>query len=252
VWVASAALVGCASPQGDGHTRGELGRVKFSYQRSCFFGCPLDQPLLVGTRESIRLTGRGNEGGVVPESSDKAIAIFALERACYCERRDASKVRIEIADDAGCEAAFRKACENTVLVEAKSEGDARLTLKARDGITIDRATLEVRKAARGLLRATFPDRLGSIETTDLALHTGETVALEVELFDAEGRKLLAPEGVVWRVDDAKVATVSGFLVGPSGEIRAGLDANVQGVAAGTAKLTVVVPGSDATLALLVR
>lgn len=250
--VAVAALVGCAPVGGDGHTRGEFGQVHFSYKRSCFFGCPIDQPLLSGTREAIELSGRGNDEGIAAKSSDKDVAVFAVERACYCERKDDSNVRVDIAKDAHCEGVFLKTCENTVLVEAKAAGDAKLTLTAEDGSTVDRVTVQVRNADQSLFVATFADRLGSMEANKLDLSEGDTVELKIELFDADGRKLLAPEAVTWRVDDDTIAAVSAFLVGPSGEIQTGLSASVHALAAGEAELTVDVPGNDGTLALHVR
>src|SRR4051794_30674846 len=84
-------LVGSAGCKDDGSedgTPGELGRVAFTYQQSCFFGCPLEQPLLAGTRETIAVTGAGDEEGVTAQSSDEGVAELAIEHACYCERDD--------------------------------------------------------------------------------------------------------------------------------------------------------------------
>src|SRR4051794_30329765 len=59
-----AALAGCAQGQDVANgSRGELGHVEFNYQRSCFFGCSLAQPLLAGTRERIGLSDSGDAEG---------------------------------------------------------------------------------------------------------------------------------------------------------------------------------------------
>ena len=72
-WLLLALVLACAGCGGDDFgsgTVGDDGRVEFSFQRSCFFGCPLEQPLLVGARERIEL-------------SDEA---HAIEKTCKLEK----------------------------------------------------------------------------------------------------------------------------------------------------------------------
>jgi hypothetical protein len=251
VWIGSAA--GCKKVEaGEDHTRGELGRVSFNYKRSCFFGCPLEQPLLAGTRERIGLTGAGDDEGVHVRSNNPEHAEFALERECFCERSDNAGGRIQIADDARCEEPFHKHCDNDVLVQAGSAGAATLELLDARDRPIDRASVRVADAAEAEFEATFADHLGAISGDDFELTAGQSFDLALALFDDEGRKLLAPEGVHYRVQDADVATVTAFLLGGGAELRAGLAVVVDGKTAGETMLSVDVPGLEAAVMIRVR
>lgn len=245
-------LASCADLEGgDETTLGERGRVGFAYDRSCFFDCPIEQPLLVGTRETIQLTGPGDDEGIRARTSDDDLIELAVERDCFCERRDGHPGRLEIADDATCEDAWRKHCDNLVLVRAKKAGDARLELRDHQDELVDAIELHLRKAHAAAFFATHTDRLGTQEATSLELAEGEQVDLEVELYDAQGLVLLAPEGVTWRIEDDGVASVSAWLIGTGAEVEAGLTVTVQARAPGTTDVHVVVPGLDASIPLRV-
>ncbi|HKU41427.1 MAG TPA: Ig-like domain-containing protein [Polyangiales bacterium] len=231
---------------------GDLGRVSFSYQRSCFFGCPLAQPLLSGTREQIAVTGAGDGRGVHAKSSDADVAEFALERDCFCERDDDVGGRIEVAEDARCEAPRVKHCDNAILVQAKAAGDVSLELRDEHDRLIDRATLLVRDAERARFRGTRASQLGAREADSFELRTGETLDLELTLFDARGRALLAPEAVHWQSSEPSLASVSAFLRPGGAELDAGLEVVVTGRAAGTATVRVTVPGLEASVECEVR
>ena len=248
-WLAAGVLIlcGCAKDVDESGTRGEYGRVAFNYQRSCFFGCPLEQPLLVGARERITVTGVADDEHVTASSSDEELARFAIERSCFCQRGDDPTGRFEIANGAGCDAPYRKHCDNDVLVEALGEGDPILELRDATGAALDRVPLRVREAAEAEFEATFRDQLGAQPGTSFDLEAGESIELALALYDADGRKLLAPEGVHYRVQDPAVATVTAFLIGGGAELDAGLDTVVQG----KAELAVDVPGLRATLAISV-
>jgi hypothetical protein len=226
-------------------TPGERGRVQFSYARSCFFGCPLEQPLLVGTRERIDLSGAGDIESLEVTSSDESIAEFAVERACFCERSDSTR-RLDIAEDAKCDAPWHKHCDNHVLVQANDAGDAWLELHdaEKDGVMIDRARVQVEEAHSAHFEGTLPHRLGPISGTRFELTPGDSLELEMTLYDVHGRSLLAPEGVTWRTDDDAVATLSAFLIGSGPEVSAGLQITVQAVSAGLATLSADVPGLE--------
>ncbi|HEX2676792.1 MAG TPA: hypothetical protein VHM19_09135 [Polyangiales bacterium] len=223
---------------------GELGSVGFSYKRSCFFGCPLGQPLLAGTRETIELTDHGDLAGLHVKSSDDAIASFAVQRACYCARADDKGGRIEIADDATCTSPFEKHCDNTVLVQAGNPGDATLELRDAHAHLLDRASVLVREPARVVFTATYPDRLAPVEASAFTIGAGQNVDVTATFYDDEGRKLLAPEGVHWKTSDAKVADLTAFLLGSGAMLDAGLDVVVQAHAKGKAAVTVATPGFD--------
>jgi len=144
---------------------GELGRIEFTYTRSCFFGCLVDQPLLVGTRETIRLEG---EAGSAPKlsvrSTNTSVADFALERQCYCEREDTTG-RIDVALDGMCEEPWRLICENTVQVGALEAGDAKVEVLNESDAVLDRVTVHVKEANRARFFGTLPDALGWLGIT---------------------------------------------------------------------------------------
>jgi hypothetical protein len=241
-----AALAGaCQSDATIDSSLGELGRVSFRYQRSCFFGCPLAQPLLSGTRERIALSSEGNVEGLRVKSSDADVAEFAIQRDCYCEREDDVGGRIEVDEDARCSAPRTKRCENQILVQAKGAGDADLELRDSHAAVIDRTTLLVREAQSARFRGTRSSALGPREATSFELREAETLDLELTLFDSHGRALLAPEGVHWRSTDASVASVTAFLQAGGAELDAGLDVVVHGDTAGEAEVGVEVPGLEA-------
>jgi len=247
---AGLAAAGCAKPPagdpgGDG-TLGDEGRVWFEYERSCFFGCPLEQPLLSGARESIGVDGAGDAEGVIAVSSDPAVAAVALERECYCAREDDRLGRLAIDRDADCPDAWRKHCDNRILIEGGVPGVA--TLELRDGSAlVDRVRVVVHEAETARFFTTYADRLGEQEGTALELGATEQAAVRAELYDAEGLGLLAPEGVRWTVADAAVATLVAFSFGAGADVAAGLEVDVQALAAGATALTVSVPGLDSVL-----
>jgi hypothetical protein len=243
-----AALAGaCQSDAVFDSQLGELGRVAFSYQRSCFFGCPVAQPLLSGTRERISVTGSGNDKGVRAKSGDADVAVFEIQRDCYCEREDDKAGRIEVAEDAKCEAPREKRCENAILVQSRESGDAELELRDAQDKLIDRTLVRVREADRARFRGTLASELGPHEATSFELRAGGTLNLELTLFDSRGRALLAPEGVHWTSSDADVVSVTAFLQAGGAELDSGLDVMLHGNAPGNAVIGVEVPGLEANL-----
>jgi hypothetical protein len=251
VWI-GLLVHGCEKKGGgdEGGTRGQEDRVEFHYQRSCFFGCPLEQPLLAGTRERIALSDRGDVAGLQVSSSDSELARFAVERECHCARGGDSNARVMIAEDGDCDHGWDKHCDNSVLVEALQAGEPELTLRGADDTLIDRVELRIAEPERARFMATLPERLGAIEVTDVDLAAGESAEVELTLYDEHGRELLAPEGIEWHMGDPEVATVHGFLVG-GGEVSAGLDVRVMAVAEGETTLAIDVPGFSAELAVRV-
>lgn len=251
LFAVTALAVGCAPLNQDGQSLGELGQVAFGYDRSCFFECAIEQPLLVGTRETIQVTGPGDDEGISASTPDDDIVDLAMERDCFCERKDGNPGRLEIANDAGCAGAWRKHCDNTILVEARRAGDARLQLHDARHDLVDTVRLLVRKADRAAFFATYEDRLGTLETDALELTAGERLDLEVELYDTDGVVLLAPEGVAWSVENETLAIVSAWLIGMGKEVSAGLSVGVEAMSPGKTKVTVSVPGLDASIPLTV-
>jgi hypothetical protein len=240
-----------APDPGQDGTLGEEGRVWFEYERSCFFGCPLEQPLLSGARESVGVDGVGDEEGILAASTDPAVLEVALERTCYCARQDDKLGRLAIDRDAACPATWEKHCDNRVLVQGGVEGTALLELRDGSGYLVDQVEVTVHDAASARFFTTYPDRLGEQEGTALELGATEKVAVRSELYDAEGLGLLAPEGVRWTIADPAVATLVAFSFGAGAEVTAGLSVDVQALAAGTTELTVTVPGLAPALTVTV-
>lgn len=247
VFFAALAAAGCEKQETVDGQLGELGRIEFTYTRSCFFGCLLDQPLLAGTREAIRLEG---EAGSAPKlsvrSTDDAVADFALARQCYCEREDTTG-RIDVALDGACEEPWHMTCENTVKVLALAAGDAKVEVLDNDKALIDRVTVHVKEADRARFFGTLPDALGEEAGDSFSLAAESRLELRLELYDEDGIELLAPEGVTWRITDPSVATLSAFLIGAGDEIIAGRDIVVETLAAGDTSIEVDVPGLTAAI-----
>jgi hypothetical protein len=247
----SAMLLGVAdckaSDSSDRSTLGEQGRVEFDYQQGCFFGCPLEQPLLVGTRQTISVSDPGDVAGIAAASSKPKVAEFALDRACYCERADHSGGQIVIAQDASCMGVFHKHCDNSVLVQAMAKGDTELELRDKQGKLIDQVPVIVREAARALVEVTYPDRFGSIEASSIELKTGGKAQLDASFYDDMGRKLIAQDGVSWSVEDDQVASITAWLIGSGKQVGAGSSVELDAKGAGHTTLTISVPGHDQML-----
>ena len=226
-----------------GGTPGDKGNVEFTYQSGCFFGCPLEQPLLSGTHQVIQVTDPGDVEDLTVRSSDEEVAVFSMERACFCERADSTR-RVDIALDAKCDAPWRKHCDNRVQVEAVADGDARLELRDAHDAVLDRVTVLVRDADRAEFAVTFDDRAGTKQGTHFKAAPGDSLELAATLFDDAGRKLLATDGLKWRTTDAEVATLSAWLRGSGAEVSTGLSVTVQVKSAGSAEVGITVPGLD--------
>jgi hypothetical protein len=249
VWVMCLGVCGgCKKGDADsGGTLGQQGRVEFSYQQGCFFGCPLEQPLLVGTRQTINVDDAGDTAGIAVSSSKPSVAEFVLERACFCERSDHSGGRLDIAEDAHCDGIWQKHCDNSILVQANAAGEAKLELRGKKDELIDEVPVIVHEAARIVLEAVYPDKLGPQSAKSLELAAGSKLELNATLYDDMGRKLLAPEGVSWSVDDDKVAIVTAWLIGSGKSVSAGLGIEIDAKAEGMTSLTVSVPGQDKSI-----
>lgn len=239
-----ASFAACAGPQdGPDGTYGTEHRVTFSYRRGCFFGCPIRQPLLAGSQQTVNVSGPGDDADVRVESSDPDVAELSLTSQCFCDQAGSDSA-IEIASDASCRSGEKKRCENGVEVQAHDPGDVLLELYGGDGDLIDWIRLEVREADRAQFSITLPGAPGPTKTEDFELRVGDKAQVEVELYDGEGRELLAPVGVHWSVGDAAIATVTGFLNAGGAMLDDGLGVDLNGVAAGETVLAVSVPGLD--------
>jgi hypothetical protein len=245
-----AAFSGACDAGGRDAALGELGNVQLTYRRSCFFGCTLAQPLLLGAREEIALSARGDEEARSVKSDAEDIAEFGLERSCYCERGSPDD-RIEVDEDASCKAPRQKRCEASVRVLGRAEGEARLTLLDADGRTLDRSTVYVREAKSARFHVEYPMQLGGV-VERIELSPGQKAEVELRLYDADGVWLLAPDGVLWHTDNAAVAEVTAWLIGGGKDVLAGSNVTVEAKGGGETELAVDVPGLATSIPVRVR
>jgi hypothetical protein len=169
-------VAGCSPAES---TRGDLDRVDFSYQESCFQGCALEQPVLPDSRERISVTGPGDDAGINVGSSNPGVATFLVVRSCSPE------------------------CENEIVVKTHAVGDAKLELYSKTGELVDATTIRVRAMAS----ATFQrvDENGELVPVDrLELTSGQSVELWAEPLTADGKKLLGTQGFDWQSKDVNV------------------------------------------------
>jgi hypothetical protein len=244
-------LAGCEPLDDEEGTLGDKGRVAFQYRQGCFFGCPIGQPLLAGSHQTIEVSDPGDVEGASVRSSDDAIAEFALERECFCERDEDDDGRIPIALDADCERPRHKRCHNQILVLGHGDGDAVLELLDATDHVLDSIRVLVREPASAEFSASFPDVLGSVRGTEFDLAVDERVGFQVALHDEQGRELLASDGVTWSVGDPEMATLSGFLIASSDRIEDGVEVTVEALSPGETPLTVETAGFEDAVTLRV-
>ena len=233
--------LGCEKNEISEGSIGELGRVQFTYSRSCFFGCLLNQPLLAGTRETIKVTDSGNDPRVTVKSDDEDVAEVAVERQCYCAREDTTG-RLDVEIDGMCAEPWFKTCENLIQVGTNEPGDAKVELYNASNALIDRITVHVERADHARFFGTLPDALGEEESDAFNLPADGQLELRVELYDEDGLELLAPTGVLWRSADPAIATLNAFLIGAGPEVEAGRDIVVKALAEGETTIELQVPG----------
>jgi hypothetical protein len=244
-----AAAWGCKEEEPENGMLGDRGRVEFSYGRSYFFGCPLEQPLLVGTSERIDLSDAGDVAGLRIETSRSGVAEFAIERECFCEQEQDEDTRIEVAESASCRQGWRKHCDNTIPVRALAAGQTKLELRDEDNKVIDTATVKVGVADSAVFEVLLPDALGFEQGTRFELAAGESMEIEASIYDSDGVKLLAPEGVTWRVRDEGVGIVTSWLQASGQEISNGLGVTFEALATGDTRLFLEVPDLESSMAV---
>jgi hypothetical protein len=240
-------LGGCEERKTVDGQLGELGRIEFTYTRSCFFGCIVDQPLLAGTREVIRLDGPSAARPKMSASAvDEDVAKVAMDRQCYCARKDTTG-RVDVALDGMCEEPWEMTCENKIIIEAREPGDTQIEVHDENDLLVDRVTVRVKQADRARFFGTLPDEVGEEMGDRFALPAESRLQLRLELYDESGIELLAPEGVTWSVSDPEVATLNAFLIGAGAEVSAGRDMVVETHDAGVASIEIEVPGLRAAI-----
>jgi hypothetical protein len=201
-------------------TEGELGSVEFSYSGwDCLLGCPIEKPLLVGTSRTIGVSDAGHGADITARSSDPGVATFERQRQC---------------DDQTGE------CVNAFATRALAVGDVKLELVDAGGEVVDRVKIEVREAAAASLTTLVDDEaLEPVDGRYFDVKVGDSIQIDAEFRDPDGRTLLDPEsGVQWQTSDPSIASLEdAWYYGSSGRSIV-----VEGKAPGEVTLTVAAPG----------
>lgn len=193
---------GCSLKLGDS-TSGEIGRVNFAYTTDCLFGCSMNRSLIIGSHATISVSGVGNDSGVTAASGAPAVASFKVERACWCDQSgDASTSTYDVGQKQSCPAGWSKDCQNTIDVTALGTGDAELELNDATGNLIDRTPVHVRAPKS----ASFEQDFSSAGAFQVEVHESTTIL--ARFTDADGRDMIATDGVTWSLGDPSVAELS--------------------------------------------
>ncbi len=243
-----AATTSACSMQLGQSTTGELGHVDFSYGATCFFGCSMDRPVLVGGSERVDVTGPGDAEGVTAASTNPTIAEFNVKRSCGCEQQSGNSASGTTVDAQGqCPSGFTKSCDNAVDMRALAEGDSKLELFDAEGSLIDRVTVHVRKAASAQFQQSSNGLQDAKPIDRLVVKSGSTVTLSAVLYDANGQQLIARDAVDWGSQDASVAGFPTYkILSPDAVDDSAQDQSdfitVQGVQPGKTTIQLKVPG----------
>jgi hypothetical protein len=193
--IASLALAplaaGCSFHLGSS-TQGNQNQATFSYG-SCLFGCSVDEPMMLGTQESIHVTAPDIPVVTVSSSDETVIAVHGATRTCCDQANTCRTIDATVACNAN---------ETTTALDftadTKAVGTADLVLRAADATVFDSVTLTVARAQSLSLQC--DNAPGPV-----SLRAGDTCGLGWTALDAQGRALMASTGVNVATDSADVA-----------------------------------------------
>lgn len=216
------ALAGCGFELGE-DTTGDRGRLEFSYTEECLFGCSVRQPMMAGSTEEIRVTGkRVRRGEVTVESSNESVLTFVGERRC---------------DEDTCSA--------LVDVTAHAPGEAELIVRDTDGDLVDRVTIEVRAPASFDIEASVETSANFTAGTEFSMRTGQTLFMRTTVRDADGEQLRVSSGLVWKIETPELAQFNEWERDPEGkEFLNPDDDDMQLEATAAGEVIVVVSAED--------
>lgn len=208
-FIACFGLVAC----GVTSTTGEMHRATFSYG-GCVGTCSVDQPMMVGTEETIHVAATPIPAVTVTSSAPSIVAVHDVTRGC-CDTLD-------------------------VRVMALSPGVSDFTLATSDGSTFDSVRLRV--DAPKSLTLTCGSSSGAV-----TLARGATCAIAWTAARDDGAALRTSTGVTLSSTNADVVLIQPFLgvASPTVEASQGLfgpqlvaegpgDASIQATALGAA------------------
>ncbi len=207
-------------------TAGADGHAQFAYS-SCFFGCSVDEPMMLGTEEHISVTASSIPGVSISSSSPDVVSVLGATRSCCTS-------------DGGCRTAdVATACaagETTTLdmtVDALGIGTGTVSLVKEDQSVFDEVTLEVAKPHDIALTCNNAD--GSI-----TLVRAKSCGVAWSVNDERGRALMASKGVTLTTSDVSVVALEQLLSGPVATVEATqgffLSPTIVGVHAGSATI----------------
>jgi hypothetical protein len=189
-------------------TEGELGAVSFSYVdwAECGLrGCALDSPLMVGTRELVRIVAQPSaQGGFSLLSSDPQVMAVGAELAPSCCAAGATAEQGCKPLAAGERCAATASERTTVELWANQPGQAVLCVVATDGQMLDRLELTIEPPASVELGCAFEAgaELGLVD-----LGVGQACGFHASAFDSSGQRLKASHGFEISVADPAVAAL---------------------------------------------
>ena len=215
------ATAGCSFELGDS-SDGDRDRANFRYldvDDDCFFGCSLDEHVMVGARQLIAVDGAG-EAAVRVTSSNPDVATFDLERRCDGQGR----------------------CDTDIHMDAVGDGNAKLQLRSESGRVIDSVTVRVRDAES----VSFEGFVGGDDSTTtrgdtFEVRVGQTLHIVGTYLDGSGDQLLSTDAVTWRFADETVAgfpLLFSFEETHHWETLANDDVTLEGIAPGETTLHV--------------
>jgi hypothetical protein len=245
---AALALPACSVDLGS-DTEGELGRAKFAYAGSCFFGCAIDHPVLAGGRARISVEGK-NLPELTARSSDNAVLTVETHRTYLCCKSGSDTLECALgSQNDACGPGFTKSIEHSLMVRGHRAGSARVTLVDGGGNEVDTLPLDV--AAASVARVRLYEEKETRDVAGIELAPEGSIQLEVLFKDESGRALEAQSGVMLKLDDPAVASFDGGLASVEQGTFLGTPKLV-GRKAGSTTLHAIAGGVERTFTITVR
>ncbi len=253
----SLCVSGCSLDLGSS-TTGEEGHVAFAYSDSCFFGCAVDKPILVGAKARISITG-----AELPEidarSEDETVLTVTTDKSYTCCVTSGSSTSCASSSKtAVCAEGHTKSVSQTLVVTTHADGSTRVVLVDAAGHRVDALRLEVRKPSTVTLR--IVDEGGSHDVSELVMKTADVASIDPLVRDLDGRELHAPNGISLGISDPSVASFqdpSFIFANPNGLATIerggfGTAPKLRAKSVGTATLRVITKGSETKFPVTVK
>jgi hypothetical protein len=233
------ALTGC------GFTGGKDGKADFSYDsgNGCLFGCDTSKPLMLGTTETLTVSGLPATGGSL-ESSAPGIAGVTSQTVQYqCNSHTATSATSSPGSaDAPCPNGGTKAAYITASVTALQAGHATFDVRKADGSLFDSLDVVVGTPAKLQIID-----VSNKTVTSLTVTRGSETDVSVLALDSGGGQLQASSGFTFEVADPTIADLREHdftLLSPA--------LPVHGDSAGTTSITVSAGSATTSLAVTVQ